>query len=173
MKKVFQIVFLILVVSLITGTIYVSIQSQKKKSIEQAKADDSNKPEYQPADNKTDPNLWNDFSHPDLKYQIKYPPEFQVERRGKVGDIEDLVALNYTSGNKRLTVVKIQITNATPEEKTSINQKGADNNGNQVIVFKKPFNDTKTIAIIGTIYPNTGSNYRFEETIQKIIGSLK
>lgn len=173
MKKIFQIIFLILVVLFITGTLYVSIQTQKKKSIEQAKADDSNKPEYQPADNKTDPSQWSEFIHPDLKYSVKYPQELQIERRGKVGDIDDLVALNYMDGNKRLTVVKIQITNATPEEKTSINQKGRDNNGNEVIVFKKPFNDLKTIAIIGTIYPNTGSNYRFEETIQKIIGSLK
>jgi len=68
---------------------------------------------------------------------------------------------------------QLAITNATSEEKTSKSEKGRDNNGNQVIVFKKPFSDSKTITIIGTIYPNTGSNYRFEEVIQKIIESLK
>ena len=133
---------------------------------------DTNRPEYS-SNNNNDPNQWTEFTHPDLKYQIRYPQEFQVEKRGKVGNIEDLVALNYTDGNKRLTVVKIQITNATSEEKTSKSEKGRDNNGNQVIVFKKPFSDSKTITIIGTIYPNTGSNYRFEEVIQKIIESLK
>ena len=174
-KKVSQTLFLFFAILIIGGTIYFSrITQQQQEKIMPAKAEEgSTRPEYQPADNKTDPNQWAEFIHPDLHYQIRYPQEFQVERRGKVGDIEDLVAINYSDGNKRLTVVKIQITNATSEEKTSSSQKGKDNNGNDVIVFKKPFNDSKTITIIGTIYPNTGSNYRFEEVIQKIIGSLK
>lgn len=173
MKKFFQIFFLILFVLFTAGVFYFSSQNLKNKKIEKAKADESARPEYQPANNITDPNQWSEFIHPDLKYSFRYPQELQVERRGKVGEIEDLVALNYTDGNKRLTVVKIQITNATPEEKISTNQKGSDNNGNEVIVFKKPFNDSKTISMIGTIYPTTGSNYRFEEVIKKIIESLK
>lgn len=170
-KKIFQTFFLISVVLVMAGTIYFSKVTQQQKKINPAKAEEgSTRPEYQPNDNKTDPNQWAEFIHPDLHYQIRYPQEFQVERRGKVGDIEDLVALNYSDGNKRLTVVKIQITNGIS---TSSSQKGKDNNGNEVIVFKKPFGDSKTITIIGTIYPNTGSNYRFEEVIQKIIESLK
>ena len=175
-KRIFQLSFLALIVLGAVATIYMSNQLRQKQKIgtETTKAEEGSPlSEYKPADDKADPNQWAEFVHPDLKYQFRYPQEFQVEKRGKVGNIEDLVALNYTDGNKRLTVVKIQITNATSEEKTSKSEKGRDNNGNQVIVFKKPFSDSKTITIIGTIYPNTGSNYRFEEVIQKIIESLK
>lgn len=172
MKKILQIFFLVLFVVFTAGVIYFSRQNTENKKINQAKASGENKPEYQPLDNKTDPSQWSEFIHPDLKYSFKYPPEFQIENRGKIGSIEDLIALNYSGGNKRLTIAKIQITIATPEEKISINQKGQDNDGNEVIVFKKPFNDTKTISVIGTIYPTVGSDYRFEEVIQKIISTL-
>lgn len=174
-KKIFQIFSIFVVVLVMGGTIYFSkITQQQQKKISPAKAEKgSARPEYKPAENKIDPNQWAQFTHPEYNYQLRYPQEFSVERRGKIGDIDDLVAFNYIDGNKRLTIVKVQITNATSEEKTSSSQKGADNNGNEVIVFKKPFNDSKTITIIGTIYPNTGSNFRFEEVIQKIIESLK
>ena len=77
------------------------------------------------------------------------------------------------SENKRLTVVKIQLTNEEAKEKTLVSQKGQDNNGNEVIIYKMPYADAKTLTLIGTIYPSIGSSYRFEEVIQKIAQTIK
>jgi hypothetical protein len=173
MKKIIQISLIVLFIIFTAGVIYFSKQNLESKKINQAKASGEDKPEYQPVDNKTDPSQWSEFVHPSLGYSLKYPSEFQVEQRGKVGNLDDLVALNYIQGNKRLTVIKIQLTSATESEKISSNQKGQDNDGNDVIIYKKPFSDTKTISIIGTIYPTVGSDYRFEEIIQKVISTLK
>ena len=171
-KKVFQGIVIFLMVVLMVGTIYFSrITQQQQKSAPPIKAEEIAQPEYQPA--QTDPNQWSEFVHPDYKYQLKYPQEFQVERRGRIGNIEDLVALNYVSGNKRLTVVKIQITSEVFGGQPSTVQNGKDNNNNEVIVFKKALDSSKTITIIGTVYPSTGSSYRFDGVIQKIIESLK
>lgn len=171
-KKIFQTIFLFFTILLVGGTIYFSrVTQQQQKKINPAKAEDAARPEYSPANN--DPSQWVEFTNSNFNYIIRYPQEFKVEQRGKVGNIDDLIAFNFTDVNLRLTVVKIQITNATPEEKISVNQKGKDNNGNDVIVFKKPLNDSKTITIIGTVYPSTGNNYRYEEVIQKMIESLK
>src|SRR3989344_7556385 len=165
-KKIFQLSFVALIVLGAVTTIYMSNQLRQKQKIgtETTKAEEgSTRSEYKPADAKTDPNQWAEFVHPDLKYQFRYPQEFQVEKRGKIGNIEDLVAINYMSENKRLTVVKIQLTNEEAKEKTLVSQKGQDNNGNEVIIYKMPYADAKTLTLIGTIYPSIGSSYRFEE----------
>lgn len=173
-KKILQISFVTLAVAVMVVTIYVSkLSLQQQKKTEPAKAEESTRPQYIPADNKTDPNQWMEFIHSDLHYRFRYPQEFQVEKRGKVGNIEDLVALNYLSGNGRLTVVKIQLTSGVPAEKTLVSQKGKDNNGNEIVVYKMPYGDSKTLTLIGTIYPNIGSSFRFEDVIQKIAQTLK
>jgi len=175
-KRIFQLSFLALIVLGAVTTIYISNQLSQKQKIgtETTKAEEAGvKPEYKPADDKTDPNQWAEFIHPDLHYQFRYPQEFQVEKRGKVGNIEDLVAVNYSSGGKRLTIAKIQVTNEEAKEKSLVSQKGQDNNGNEVIIYKMPYADTKTLTLIGTIYPSIGSSYRFEEVIQKIAQTLK
>ena len=175
-KKIFQISALVSTILLLVTTIYISNLNLQKRKIgtKTTMAEgESAVPEYIPADNKIEPEQWAEFVHPELNYRFRYPQEFQVEKRGKIGNLEDLVALNYSTGNKRLTVVKIQLTNEAPAEKTLVSQKGQDNNGNEVIVYKLPYGDSKTLTLIGTAYPNIGSNFRFEAVIQKIAQTMK
>ena len=172
-KKIFQIFFLVIIFFVTVSIVYVSNLARQGAKIYPSKAEETAQPEYKPGNNQLDPNQWPEYVHPDLNYSFRYPQEFKLEKRGKVGNIEDLLAINYLSDGKQLTVAKFQLTNDVPEGATTVSQKGKDNNGNEVLIYKIPFKGTKTLTLIGTIYPNIGSNFRFEEVIQKISQTIK
>ena len=172
-KKILQAFFLILVLVFSVALIIISIKARQKYETKPTSAEGANKPEYKPADNQADASQWTEYTHPELKYSFRYPQELTVEKRGKVGNLEDLLALNYSKNGKHLTIVKIQLTNGAPKEKTVITQKGKDTSGNEVFIFIMPYHDTKTLTLIGTIYPTEGSDFRFEEVIQKIAQTIK
>ena len=173
-KKSSQIFFVIFIVLLVGGIVYTSYLARKeRKPLPSTAEEESTKPEYQPAGSQTDINQWTEFVHTSLQYSFKYPPEFKLEKRGKVGNIEDLVALNYSSAGKQITVVKFQLTSDVPSGKTVVSQTGKDNNNNEVMIYKVPFRDAKTLTVIGTVYPSIGSNVRFEEVIKQIAETVK
>lgn len=173
-KKISQISLIVFILVLSFGVIFISRYARNgQKPISSTAEESSAKPEYQPADNKVDVNQWTEFVHPSLQYSFRYPAEFKLEQRGRVGNIEDLVALNYSAAGKQITIIKFQLTNEVPQEKTVVSQTGKDNNNNEVLIYKLPFRDTKTLTVIGTVYPNIGSGFRFEEVIKQIAQTIK
>ncbi len=171
-KKIVQLIIVSLIIVVTAGVIYLSYKAQQVKTKPPIRAENTETPEYQPPEDKQDTAQWNEFNHAELRYSFRFPPEFRVEQRGKVGNIEDLVAVNYVNSGRQLTVVKLQLTDEAPVEQTVVSQSGKDNNGNEVLIFKIPFRETKTLTVIGTVYPTTGSSYRFSNVIQKIAQSV-
>lgn len=116
---------------------------------------------------------WPIYTNSDFGYTIEHEPDFKVEKRGAVGGLQDLTAFNYTQ-DKTVTVVKIEVRNEPAKDTTRVtSEKGRDGNGNDVLVYSYPYKNTQSIVLVGTIYPNVGGDFRFEEVITRMAQSLK
>lgn len=114
------------------------------------------------------------FENKDYKYTVQYPKEFTVDKRGRVGNLEDLTAFNNVDTGKSITVVKIEIRNEAPKDPfRKVQQTGKDADGNEVIVYYFPYQQNKSLVMIGTVYPTIGGNFRYKEIIEEMANSLK
>lgn len=138
----------------------------------------SNKPSPPPVkrssvnfSSKTSMNSWPVYTSKNFGYTISYPPEFTVQERGKIGTLDDLVAFAYVDGGKTLTVATIQISGGK-QTLTKSMIKGKDGDGNEVVVYTFPYNKSKTLTLLGTVFPSVGSSFLFDQALSKMADSL-
>lgn len=119
------------------------------------------------------PTSWPVYTNKNFGYSLSYPPEFNVEERGKVGNLADLVAFNFRDGSNSITVAKIEIRNQPPSTQSQSVSKGMDGDGNAVAVYSFPYGKDKTLVLIGTVYPKIGGGSQFGQTLDLMAKSLK
>ena len=171
MKKTFQIFILIVFILISALLIFITRETQKQQKINQLKADENvKKPEFPVANNQNNGNGWLEYNNTNFNYRFIYPPEFTIEDRGKIGTMDNLLAIKHAVGGKTLTIVIVQIMPVPIQAKQMA--AGKDGDGNEVVSYKYPYTTEKSITLIGTIYPNIGADYRYQDVITKIANSL-
>ena len=75
---------------------------------------------------------WLPYSDPKGYFPLTYPSFFTVENRGKIGDVDEVVAFNYTNpaNSVRLSILRFEVSSKPiPKQTAGIN--GQDRDGNK------------------------------------------
>jgi len=114
---------------------------------------------------------WKVFENKDFLFTFKYPSGVEIENR--LVKSQKVVAVNIRDSGRRYTILKFEIRDKKPSDSAILTSRtGQDSDNNQILEYTIPIDKSRTLMMIGMVFPSRGSNYKYSDLINKIMDTL-